>query len=444
MGEIAPQNAMSVIRDRGFRRLLIFSAFVGLVVSAAAWGFLSLVPFLQDLLFVDLPDVLGFTTAPWWWPIPVLIAAGTLTALAITKLPGTGGGVPADGLSAGVTEPALLPGILLAALATLGFGLVLGPSSPVIALGMGLGLLLARSVLRDAGDEAKELSSTSGGFASLAMVFNNPIIAAIIIFEAAGVGGAMAPLLVLPGLVAAGIGSLVYIGLGSATGLSTDAFAIQPVDLDVLDALTVSNVAWAIPIGIACAILGVGVVAAGKRVNRLVNRNLLMWLPIAGLVVAVMAIVFARITDLSDLAILFSGSRALAPFMEQADTLAVVSVVWLLIFKAAAWMVSMGSFKGGPVFPAIFVGVVAGLLASYLPGLTLSAAMPITVAATVVAVLRLPLSAAVIAFLVTISSGLNALPLIIVGMAVSYIAGEVLRGHFLDPDPTSGSGDTPA
>ena len=436
MSEVSKQQVKSVIRDREFRKLLILSAVVGLVVSLAAWAFLTFVPYLQDLLYVDLPGALGFSETPWWWPLPVLVVAGGLTALAILKLPGTGGGVPADGLSAGVTEPSLLPGIILAAIATLGFGLVLGPSSPVIALGMGLGLFLARRLAKDASVEAREIISASGGFASLAMVFSNPIIAAIVIFEAAGVGGALAPLLVLPGLVAAGIGSLVYVGMGQLTGLSTGAFALPSVDLPSMEALAVSQVLWAIPVAILCAGLGITVVAFGKRMDRLVTTNLLLWLPVVGVAVAILAILFASITGQSNLAVLFSGSRALDPLMEQADTLGLSVVAWLMLFKATAWMLSMGSFKGGPVFPAIFIGVVAGLLASYLPGLSVSSAMPITVAATVVSVLRLPLSASVLALLVTGSAGLDAIPLIIIGMVVAYIVGEILRGRFLEADTT--------
>jgi H+/Cl- antiporter ClcA len=429
---LPPQDAKSIIREQQFRRLLILSAAVGLIVSVAAWAFLTLVPWIQDLLFIDLPGFVGFSDRPWWWPIPVLAVAGVLASLAILKLPGRGGGIPADGLSAGIPDPVTLPGILLAALATLGFGLVLGPSSPVIALGTGLGALIVRSAAPDTPEGAQKVIAAAGGFAALAMVFSNPMVAAIVLIEAAGIGGSMAPVLVLPGLLAAGIGSLVYFGMNNFTGLSTSAYALQPLELPTLETLSLADFAWAVPIAAACAALGIIVVALGKRIHRLVSSRYVLWLPIAGVVVAALAVVYAAITGESELAILFSGSKALSPVVEQGDTIALATLAWLLLLKATAWTLSMGSFRGGPVFPAIFIGTVAGVLASHLPGFSMSSAVPVAVAATVVAVMRLPLSASLIALLLAGSAGLQITPLIIAAAVVGYVTGEVLRGRFLE------------
>jgi H+/Cl- antiporter ClcA len=89
----------------------------------------------------------------------------------------------------------------------------------------------------------------------------------------------------------------------------------------------------------------------------------------------------------------------------------------------------MGSFRGGPVFPAIFVGTVGGLLASHLPGFPEGAAVATVMAATVAAVLRLPLSSVVIALTMSSSAGADASPLIIVAAAVSYITVDVLESR---------------
>ena len=84
------------------------------------------------------PAGLGFHSEPLWWPIPPLVLAGILVSLTIRYLPGTGGHSPADGFKAGAgaPAPAELPGIILAALATLSLGVVLGPEAYVASARM--------------------------------------------------------------------------------------------------------------------------------------------------------------------------------------------------------------------------------------------------------------------------------------------------------------------
>ena len=132
---------------------------------------------------------------------------------------------------------------------------------------------------------------------------------------------------------------------------------------------------------------------------------------------------------------LFSGSRALVPVVQQAETLSVATLGLLLPCKGLAWAVSMGSFRGGPVFPAIFVGAIGGLLASHLPRFPKGAAIATVMAATIVAVLRLPLAAVVIALLLTSSAGAAVTPLIIVAAVVSYLLIELLETASAPPAP---------
>ena len=439
----APVDFQALIRTREYQRLLVLAGITGVVVSLAAWCFLTIVPWLQDAVYLDLPDALGFDAAPTWWPIPVLAVAGLLTAVAITRMHGGGGGVPAEGMSSGITHPEDLPGVLLAALATLGLGLVLGPSSPVIALGMGVALLVLRFVAKDAPEQTQNVVAASGGFASLAMVFSNPIVAAIITIEAMGIGGAMAPVVVLPGLLAAGIGSIVYFGLGQLSGLSTSAYALEPLELSPLGDLTFAQFGWTVVVAIAASVVGFAVVNTGRWVERQVRRNHLIWVPVAGVAVALLAIAFAETTDQTENAILFSGSRALTPLVTDAATFSVATLGLLFLFKALAWSVSMGSFRGGPVFPAIFLGTAGGLLASQLPGFPEGAAVPVVIAATVAAVLRLPLAAAVITLLLTDSAGLQATPLIILALVISYVVSDKLfawRRAEAVPGAVAGSG----
>ncbi len=55
---------------------------------------------------------------------------------------------------------------MLAAIATIGSGLVLGPEAPLIALGSGLGILIIRLVRKDAPSQVTMVVAAAGSFAA--------------------------------------------------------------------------------------------------------------------------------------------------------------------------------------------------------------------------------------------------------------------------------------
>ncbi len=102
-------------------------------------------------------------------------------------------------------------------------------------------------------------------------------------------------------------------------------------------------------------------------------------------------------------------------------TLALSTLAFLLLFKGLAWSISLGSFRGGPTFPALFIGAAGGLLAAHLPGFSETPAVAVLMAAAVVSILRLPLSATVITLLLVSKAGIATAPLIIVAVVVAYL-----------------------
>ena len=105
-----------------------------------------------------------------------LALAGVLVGLTLRYLPGTGGHSPADGFKAGEGPPTgiELPGIVLAALATLCLGVVLGPEGPLVALGAGLGALAVRLVKRDAPGRVQSVMAAAGSFAAISTLLGSP------------------------------------------------------------------------------------------------------------------------------------------------------------------------------------------------------------------------------------------------------------------------------
>jgi len=409
--------------------LLALAAAVGVVVSLAAWSFLELIHQIQVGLFTDLPEELGYHHgAPSWFYIVVLGIAGLLTAAAIVRLPGDGGHVPAEGLKIGgdPVQPIELPGIILAAFATIGGGLVLGPEAPLIALGAGLGIFAIRSLRKDTPVEAQAVMAAAGSIAAMALLFNSPIIAAVILLEALGLDREKLPLILLPGLLAAGIGSLISIGMGSLTGLSTSAYALGTLPLPTLDQPALADFAWTFLLAIGVAVLTFAVLRLGLLTHGFARRKPFLILPAAAVVVALLAVAFNEASGRGIEEVLFSGQDALTGLTADAANWSISALLLLLLFKGIAWGLSLGSFRGGPTFPALFIGAAAGILASHLPGFDLTGAVAVGMGAGAVSVLRLPLSSVVLASLLVSKSGAGSEPLIIVGVVVAYVTTLVL------------------
>jgi H+/Cl- antiporter ClcA len=414
-------DPLSLLRSRSYVQLLLLAAIVGVPVSALAYGFLELVDLLQTALFTDLPKELGFGSAPTWWPLPLLAVSGLLTALAIRLLPGTGGHSPADGFHAGAaTQPVDLPGVVLAALATLSFGAVLGPEAPLIAMGSGLGMLAVRLAARDAPDMAGAVIAAAGSFAAISTLMGSPLLGAFLLLEAAGLAGPMVGVVLLPGLLAAGIGSLIFIGLDDLTGLGT--FSLTIPDVPEFGQPTVAMFGWALALGFAAPFLGQGIRTVALLVRPHVERRMLLLMPLLlGLAVAGLAIGFGEATGKSSSQVLFSGQTAVGPLVTGAANWSVGALLLLIACKGLAYALCLSSFRGGPIFPAIFLGAAAGIAAAELPGMSVVPGVAIGMGAMTTVMLGLPLTSTLVAALLLGANGLNALPLVIVAVVVAHV-----------------------
>ena len=164
----------------------------------------------------------------------------------IRYLPGHGGESPADGFHAGGFPAGReLGGIAAAAIASIGLGVVVGPEAPLIALGGGLAVLAVRLARRgNVPAGVASVVAATGSFAAVSTLFGSPLAAAFLMMEAAGLGGATATMVLVPGLLGAGIGSLVFVGLGSWTGFGTFSLAVS--GLPPASDPTVGAIGWAV------------------------------------------------------------------------------------------------------------------------------------------------------------------------------------------------------
>jgi H+/Cl- antiporter ClcA len=424
-GQASAPQPLAVMRSRAYLRLLVLAVVLGVPIAAAAFGFLKLTGLVQQWAFSDVPRALGFTAVPSWWPLGPLAVAGLLVGLAVRYLPGRGGESPVHGFAAGgAPATTALPGILLAAVASVGLGAVVGPEAPLIALGGGLAYLAVRLAGRELPARAAAVVAATGSFAAISTLLGSPVAGAFLLLEASAVGGAVATAVLLPGLLAAGIGALVFTGLDSLTGWGTFSLAVP--DLPSVGTPTIAEFGYGIGIGLIAGPLCVGlrrvaVAVRDRAVIRPVPATVLLGLVIAGL-----AIGYAAATGHASSEVLFSGQSALPGLLTHSGAYTVGALVLLVLFKGLAYSAALAGFRGGPTFPAMFLGAAGGIALSHLPGLAVVPAAAMGIGAMTAAMLRLPLSAVLLTTLFLGSDGFSVMPLTIVAVVVAYLAGNWL------------------
>jgi H+/Cl- antiporter ClcA len=415
----------AVVGSKPYLFALVLAAILGIPISAVAYGFLAVVSKLQVLLFDDLPEGLFDGTVPAWWPVPWLALCGLLVGSTIRYLPGNGGHSPAFGFkTGGPPVDRELPGIFLAALTTLSLGAVLGPEAPLIAIGGGLAVITVHLVKKDAPPMALTMMASAGSFAAISTLLGSPLLGAFLIMEIAGIGGAALSLVALPGLLASGFGALVFVGLDKWTGLGEFSLALTTVPPAVDP--TVATMAWALALGAVGALLGWVIRSIGLWLRPVVHLNRVLVTTCLGLLIGLTATTYELVSDNSFTDVLYSGQSALPALVEHAADYSVGALILLGVCKLLAYGLSLSAFRGGPVFPAMFIGAVLGVAAAELPGMSLAPGIGMGIGAMCAAMLRLPLTSTLLATLILGTDGVSVTPQVVVAVVVAFALTMVL------------------
>ena len=405
-------------------RTLAFAAALGVPVAFAAVLFQTAIHDLTHVVWEVVPEELGWSEPSWWYVVLVPALAGLLVALAL-RLPGHGGHSPLEGLGADPIPPLALASILPAALATLALGLVLGPEAPLIALGLALGALFVRLVRSEG--TAAQLLVLAGAFAAVAALFGGPLVAAFLLFEVTAASGKIPAQQIgralLPGFVAAGTGALVFTGVGDWQGLHQMNLALPA--LPPYDSVRLADLAWCIVIAVVVSVVIVAIRHLAHRVALRSARRPAALLVAAGLGVGALAVFFRAATDRPVDLVLFSGQAELPAVIAEGSAWV---LVLLVVTKGLAYALSLGAgFRGGPVFPAIALGVAAAMAAAnVLPGLDTTPAVAAGIAAGTTAVLRVPFTAVLLVSLLMGDSAFEVAPVAVLAAAVGWLAATAL------------------
>jgi H+/Cl- antiporter ClcA len=416
---VAEDATRQPLPERAYIGGLVLAALIGVPVAIAATAFLSVVHDLEHWIWVSVPDSGGWSEPPGWYVVVVPVVGALLVAAAL-RLPGHGGHSAIDGMSLDAPSLVALPSVLLAAIATLSFGMVLGPEAPLIALGLSLGAFAARLV--KAGETGTPIIALAGGFAAIASILGGPVVAAFMLFELVAASGTVPAnkisRLLLPGFVAAGTGALVFLGINDWRGIHLDSLTLPP--LPDYPTVRLVDVAWSIPLAAAIAVVVALCRRGAKDVAAAAARRPDVVLVAGGAAVGLLAVLFRAVSDRPAELLLFSGQNTLPQVIAEGSAGVLVA---LILLKGVAYAISLGAgFRGGPIFPAITLGVAGGVLASQvLPGLDLTPAVVAGLAAGGAAGLSLPFFGALIAVVLVGPASSDSIPIAIVAAAVAWL-----------------------
>ena len=321
---------------------------IGVLSAGMLWLLDEAAHLLEGALWEVLPDAVGVDGADWFWILGILTLTGLAVGLVVWLAPGHGGHDSATvELVAPVLRPTALPGVAIAVLLGLAGGVSLGPESPIIAINTALAVaLLAR--LAPAVPQDLIIMITAAG--TIGAMFGTPVAAALIFTGlVAGIrgGGALWDKLFLP-LVAAGAGAATTGLLGGPMVVLALPEYAGPAPIDFLTGVLVAAVAT-----------GLGVVATFvfPHLHRAFRalKHPVAYLTLGGALLGVLGIIGGPVT-------LFKGLTQMGDLLEL--DLGIGALVVVIVVKLAALLVAAtAGFRGGRIFPAVFIGVAVGLLA---------------------------------------------------------------------------------
>jgi len=178
---------------------------------------------------------------------------------------------------------------------------------------------------------------------------------------------------------------------------------------------------WAIVIGLGAAIVATAIFRLASLLRPLVQRQRIVLTPVAGLAVGGLAVAFAAGTTHGSSEVLFSGQSALGGLVQQAAGWTVGALALLIVCKGLAYAISLSGFRGGPIFPSMFIGAAGGIALSHVGGLPAVAGAAMGVGAMVAGALKMPMTAVLLPSLLFLSDAVALMPVVIVAVVVSYV-----------------------
>ncbi len=393
-------------RDRRFWTLIGYAVPIGLFSGAAGLAFVTAVRLGTDLLWPQ--DLrLGLLEGEPRWILTTTVAGllvGTLRRwLRVTQDPT---GALAAIQTARVDHRTAVQTVVVSAVSLIG-GASLGPFDAGTRAGGALGeWVSARRRLPEDMRDVNALSGISGGIGGL---LTAPFLATLLVLEIARPDPRRLYSFLVPNLVAALFGFLVFfttVGVGFLRLFEVPGFVPEPWHLLA-----------AVGLGAVAAFIALTLGTAIRIARHLAGSLPLHPVALAGLGGAVLGVIGVAFP-----LTLASGKEQLTATIQDAQALGAALLIGVTLAKIVAMAVSLSTgFIGGPVMPTLFIGGTSGLAIHLLfPQLPVALAFSSLLVAVAGATLKAPFS---MVLLVAFTVGIGPIETVPAGIAVvtSYL-----------------------
>ncbi|HBB1541091.1 TPA: ion channel protein [Escherichia coli] len=334
-------------RARTMLLLSLPAVTIGIASSLILIVVMKIASVLQNLLWQRLPGTLGIAQDSPLWIIGVLTLTGIAVGLVIRFSQGHAGPDPAcEPLIGAPVPPSALPGLIVALILGLAGGVSLGPEHPIMTVNIALAVAIGARLLPRVNRMEWTILASAGTIGAL---FGTPVAAALIFSQTLN-GSSEVPLwdrLFAP-LMAAAAGALT-------TGLFFHPHFSLPIahygQMEMTDILSGAIVA---AIAIAAGMVAVWCL---PRLHAMMHqmKNPVLVLGIGGFILGILGVIGGPVS-------LFKGLDEMQQMVAN-QAFSTSDYFLLAVIKLAALVVAAASgFRGGRIFPAVFVGVALGLM----------------------------------------------------------------------------------
>ena len=334
-------------RARTMLLLSLPAVAIGIASSLILIVVMKIASVLQNLLWQRLPGTLGIAQDSPLWIIGVLTLTGIAVGLVIRFSQGHAGPDPAcEPLIGAPIPPSALPGLIVALILGLAGGVSLGPEHPIMTVNIALAVAIGARLLPRVNRMEWTILASAGTIGAL---FGTPVAAALIFSQTLN-GSSEVPLwdrLFAP-LMAAAAGALT-------TGLFFHPHFSLPIahygQMEMTDILSGAIVA---AIAIAAGMVAVWCL---PRLHAMMHqmKNPVLVLGIGGFILGILGVIGGPVS-------LFKGLDEMQQMVAN-QAFSTSDYFLLAVIKLAALVVAAASgFRGGRIFPAVFVGVALGLM----------------------------------------------------------------------------------